>query len=94
MFNTLQNLTTNYLQGVKNNAQNKVANNLGIFEQLPDQASNQMELMQLGLQGLLSNPVDTMQKYFNQTEFGLLTLPPEEYKQQRMNQYLGIINNE
>lgn len=94
MFNTLQNLTTNYLQGVKNNAQNKVANNLGIFEQLPDQAFNQMELMQLGLQGLLSNPVDTMQKYFNQTEFGLLTLPPEEYKQQRMNQYLGIINNE
>jgi len=94
MFNALQNLTTNYLQGVKNNAQNKVANNLGIFEQLPDQAFNQMELMQLGLQGLLSNPVDTMQKYFNQTEFGLLTLPPEEYKQQRMNQYLGIINNE
>ena len=94
MFNALQNLTTNYLQGVKNNAQNKVANNLGSFEQLPDQAFNQMELMQLGLQGLLSNPVDTMQKYFNQTEFGLLTLPPEEYKQQRMNQYLGIINNE
>ena len=94
MFNALQNLTTNYLQGVKNNAQNKVANNLGIFEQLPDQAFNQMELMQLGLQGVLSNPVDTMQKYFNQTEFGLLTLPPEEYKQQRMNQYLGIINNE
>ena len=93
-FNAFQNLTTNYLQGVKNNAQNKVANNLGIFEQLPDQAFNQMELMQLGLQGLLSNPVDTMQKYFNQTEFGLLTLPPEEYKQQRMNQYLGIINNE
>ena len=31
MFNALQNLTTNYLQGVKNNAQNKVANNLGII---------------------------------------------------------------